>query len=73
MKGHHRNETMKESSTERVTLVTKDASYLTKNQLSKILLSLNSENHQSTSVEGKDFDLNDVLSQAINCLIFCVS
>lgn len=64
MKGHRRNET-----TERVTWVTEDASYLTKTQLSKTL-SLNSENHQSATVEGKNFDSNDVL----NCFkIFCVT
>ncbi|XP_029202889.2 LOW QUALITY PROTEIN: coiled-coil domain-containing protein 66-like [Acropora millepora] len=51
MKGHQRNETMGEISTERVTWVTEDASYLTKTQLSKTL-SLNSENHQSATVEG---------------------
>ncbi|XP_074620314.1 uncharacterized protein LOC141879096 isoform X3 [Acropora palmata] len=52
MKGHQRNETMGEISTERVTWVTEDASYLTKTQLSKTFLSLNSENHQSATVEG---------------------
>ena len=68
MKGHQRNETMGEISTERMTWVTEDASYLTKTQLSKTL-SLNSENHQSATVEGKNFDSNDVL----NCFkIFCV-
>ena len=70
MKGHQRNETTGETSTERVTWVTKDASYLTKTQLSKILLTVNSENHQAASVEGKIFDSNDVL----NCFeIFCVT
>lgn len=62
MKGHQRNETMGEISTERVTWVTEDASYLTKPQLSKTFLPLNSENHQSATVEGKNFDSNVVLN-----------
>lgn len=70
MKGHKRNETMGEISTERVTWATEDASYLTKTQLSKSFLSLNSENHQSATVEGKNFDSNDVLNYF---KIFCVT